>query len=287
MKPIHLLSLSLPAFLAACASAAPPATPELVAARQAYATAARSPAAETASCALQNAHASLVRAEHANGTYDVDRRSFAELARKRAEYVSALGQAGVATRERDTAVAQLVQVRLDRRSAFQGATARQQQETARQQQDETRRQQTETRRQGATSMQVSPLMNLADSKITVAEGTEIVITSGLEFPKNSALLSPTAKSKLDAVAAVLRTESPPVRLAIRGFTDSTGAGGINGSLSSERAAAVAYYLAGHGVPDARLHWAGESSSRPVASNATPQGRQVNRRVEIHVVVPSQ
>jgi outer membrane protein OmpA-like peptidoglycan-associated protein len=52
--------------------------------------------------------------------------------------------------------------------------------------------------------------------------------------------------------------------------------------SERRAGAVSDWLAGHGVSPGTLTRAGYGSSRPVADNATPEGRQANRRVEVIV-----
>lgn len=65
-----------------------------------------------------------------------------------------------------------------------------------------------------------------------------------------------------------------------GHTDSSGGDHINQPLSERRASSVARYLVSNGVIAERLYVAGVSSSQPIASNSTNEGKAQNRRVEI-------
>ena len=71
-----------------------------------------------------------------------------------------------------------------------------------------------------------------------------------------------------------------VLLRREGHADNVGAMETNQKLSEERAAAVGKALVERGVPEQRIRTAGFSSRRPVASNTTPDGRRLNRRVEL-------
>ena len=73
---------------------------------------------------------------------------------------------------------------------------------------------------------------------------------------------------------------PGLRLAIEGYTDTTGGAAFNQTLSEQRANAVQEYLVKQGLDAASVTAQGFGPSNPVASNDTPQGRQQNRRVEI-------
>lgn len=75
---------------------------------------------------------------------------------------------------------------------------------------------------------------------------------------------------------------PSLRLAIEGYTDSTGTEEFNQALSQKRADAVREYLTNQGVDAGTLSAQGFGMSNPVADNGTAQGRQKNRRVEIVV-----
>jgi outer membrane protein OmpA-like peptidoglycan-associated protein len=73
---------------------------------------------------------------------------------------------------------------------------------------------------------------------------------------------------------------PGLKLAIEGYTDTTGSAAFNQTLSEQRANAVRDYLVQQGLDPASVTAQGFGPANPVASNDTPQGRQQNRRVEI-------
>jgi len=102
---------------------------------------------------------------------------------------------------------------------------------------------------------------------------------GILFDVDRADLLPGSGEVLDTVAAVLKA-NPKVRLEVQGHTDSTGSAGRNRQLSLERAQRVAGALALYGVDPARLEPRGLGPDRPVADNATDEGRRQNRRVEL-------
>jgi outer membrane protein OmpA-like peptidoglycan-associated protein len=71
-------------------------------------------------------------------------------------------------------------------------------------------------------------------------------------------------------------------VAVEGYTDSAGSDDFNLKLSQQRADTVRDYLVSQGLPDNTVTATGFGKSGPVADNATPTGRQQNRRVEIVV-----
>jgi outer membrane protein OmpA-like peptidoglycan-associated protein len=81
------------------------------------------------------------------------------------------------------------------------------------------------------------------------------------------------------VARIMRNE-PERSIVIEGFTDDRGREEVNRRLSERRAQAVRAALADAGVEPGRIVARGLGESYPVASNASPAGRQLNRRVEI-------
>jgi len=87
---------------------------------------------------------------------------------------------------------------------------------------------------------------------------------------------------LDSVALVL-IEFNKTLVEVAGHTDSTGAESYNQELSQRRADSVAAYLRSRKVNGERLLIIGAGESYPVATNDTPAGRQLNRRVEITIV----
>jgi OOP family OmpA-OmpF porin len=74
-----------------------------------------------------------------------------------------------------------------------------------------------------------------------------------------------------------------MEIEIAGHTDAVGDDRSNLELSGARAAAVRQYLVDHGVSAARLTSNGYGESRPVATNDTDEGRQLNRRVEFIIL----
>ena len=109
-----------------------------------------------------------------------------------------------------------------------------------------------------------------------------VILYGIYFDSDSAELKPESEETLGEVLAVLE-EQTSLRVVVEGHTDSTNTDEYNLKLSERRAQAVVSWLAEHGINGGRLEAKGYGESQPVADNATPQGRALNRRVEMAVV----
>ena len=118
----------------------------------------------------------------------------------------------------------------------------------------------------------------------VRSGDELLlnIPSGVTFATNSYAIQPQFQATLNDVASTLASYNQTY-IDVYGHTDSTGNDSINIPLSQNRAQAVSNYLASRGVASARIGTQGFGASQPVASNATPEGRQQNRRVEIKIV----
>lgn len=117
----------------------------------------------------------------------------------------------------------------------------------------------------------------------VAEGETVTVRvdGQVLFPSGSAELNPGADPVLDRVLVLLQTYT--FDLHILGHTDSvpieTAQFPSNWELSSARAAAALRYLLARGIDPQRLVAVGFADSRPVAPQATPEGRARNRRVE--------
>jgi outer membrane protein OmpA-like peptidoglycan-associated protein len=103
----------------------------------------------------------------------------------------------------------------------------------------------------------------------------------ITFDTNKSTIKPNFYTTLNKVAQTL-TEDNKSAILVTGYTDSTGNDSINIPLSQARAQAVANYLAGQGVPRTRINAQGLGASNPIASNATAEGREQNRRVEISI-----
>jgi len=103
---------------------------------------------------------------------------------------------------------------------------------------------------------------------------------GIQFDTDEATIRPDSAATLTEVATFLR-ENPNLEVVIVGHTDNQGTMAYNLGLSNRRAEAVTNVLiAEYGISAERMSFAGAGFLAPVATNATPAGRQLNRRVEI-------
>ncbi len=114
-------------------------------------------------------------------------------------------------------------------------------------------------------------------------GNKLVVkfNSGILFDTDQSQLKPGAQKDLAEFARVLR-EYPDTNLTIQGHTDSTGSKEHNLTLSGQRAKAVVDYLVEAQVERRRLVSQGLGEEGASNSNATKEGREQNRRVEIHI-----
>lgn len=106
--------------------------------------------------------------------------------------------------------------------------------------------------------------------------------SGVSFASDKADLLPESYPALDRVLQALLV-TPLAKLEIAGYTDNSGTTEVNHELSQKRADAVKAYLISKGVDPARLMAKGYGEEKPVADNSTPEGREKNRRVELHLL----
>ena len=123
---------------------------------------------------------------------------------------------------------------------------------------------------------------LSGSGVGVArQGDNLVLRmpSDVTFATNQSSIDARFMPVLDDVAQVLQQYDQST-IDVMGYTDSSGGDAINQPLSERRASSVASELVRRDVIAQRIYVAGMSSQNPVASNATPEGRAMNRRVEI-------
>lgn len=120
------------------------------------------------------------------------------------------------------------------------------------------------------------LDRLSESELLVG------MTGETAFEVDSDRIKPGFYSTMDKIAAVVNKYGK-TRLYIAGFTDDTGSASYNQQLSERRAASVESYLLDSNVYPARLSATGYGEGRPIASNSTPEGRRLNRRVDITIV----
>ncbi len=102
------------------------------------------------------------------------------------------------------------------------------------------------------------------------------------FDSGKATLKPESNSSLDKIITVLN-EFPESNFVIEGHTDNSGKTETNLKLSQDRANAVMNYFVAKGINNIRLKAIGFGSSNPITTNATANGKNQNRRVEINLV----
>ena len=108
---------------------------------------------------------------------------------------------------------------------------------------------------------------------------ELIMPGNITFDTNQSNVKPEFMRTLRSVARVLE-EFENTLVTVEGHTDSTGSAGYNQLLSERRATSVAEVLLLEGVAYQRVAARGFGQDRPIASNATIEGRAQNRRVEI-------
>lgn len=113
---------------------------------------------------------------------------------------------------------------------------------------------------------------------------ENVKLEGVTFNSGKSVLTSNAKKVLKQIAEQLNApENLKVNIEIHGHTDNVGKPAKNKTLSLKRAQAVVNYLATHGVARSRMQAFGHGDEQPVADNSTAEGREENRRIEMHRV----
>jgi outer membrane protein OmpA-like peptidoglycan-associated protein len=112
-------------------------------------------------------------------------------------------------------------------------------------------------------------------------GDQIILNmpGNVTFASNSSDVSADFFAVLDSVALVIN-EFDKTYIDVVGHTDSTGSNELNQRLSEQRASSVARYLKSQQVLPERILTSGMGPNSPIASNDTPEGRALNRRVEI-------
>jgi len=105
------------------------------------------------------------------------------------------------------------------------------------------------------------------------------IALDIRFATGKADILPESQPVIAQIATMLR-ERPQLLVGVEGHTDGTGTAAGNRVLSKARAESVVKAIAAAGIDRSRMSAAGHGQDKPVADNATEEGRARNRRVEI-------
>lgn len=145
-------------------------------------------------------------------------------------------------------------------------------------------------RQEGLAMKVRELQVAAPATRTASPqvatvGLEAQLQVGEMFPTGSAQLTPQGLQKARKIAMALAdnqkgSAASGRKVLVVGHTDATGTAEVNQRLSEQRARAMGQVLASAGIAATDIYYQGAGSSRPLADNATSNGRAENRRVEM-------
>ncbi|UCF62837.1 MAG: OmpA family protein [bacterium] len=125
-----------------------------------------------------------------------------------------------------------------------------------------------------------------EAQVIQTEDHLVIRLYGLTFASGSAVIAPDQFMLLTKVMRALR-EFPKKKYMVAGHTDSQGNDSYNLNLSENRAAAVRAYLeANMNLSPEQFESIGYGESRPIASNDSPDGRRLNRRIEILINLES-
>ena len=102
------------------------------------------------------------------------------------------------------------------------------------------------------------------------------------FDTGSAVLKPSSTKELKELFDYLSLK-PDLKVEIAGHTDDVGNDDSNLTLSQHRADAVKSWLIRRGISSERIIAKGYGETRPIASNKTEEGKQKNRRTEVHLL----
>jgi outer membrane protein OmpA-like peptidoglycan-associated protein len=108
-----------------------------------------------------------------------------------------------------------------------------------------------------------------------------IVLNNIFFETNKYDLKPESDVELDKLVSFMKN-NPSIKIEISGHTDNQGAPQSNIILSENRAKAVYDYLTVHSIDANRLTYKGYGQTKPIATNDTPEGRQLNRRTEMKI-----
>ena len=123
--------------------------------------------------------------------------------------------------------------------------------------------------------QATPLVTLAEDQLEIG--------GAVRFQTGKAQLDASSFALLEQVAAVLQQHRELALVEVQGHTDNQGPAAKNLQLSQARAEAVVRFLASKGIDPRRLRARGYGADRPIKPNLNKRNRDLNRRVEFHIL----
>lgn len=123
---------------------------------------------------------------------------------------------------------------------------------------------------------------VVDPAAPVVDSAPLRVADTVQFAPGSSVVAPQFQGLLD-LGVTLMERYPNVRVTVVGHTDGDGPDAYNQELSQRRVDAVVRYLAGKGVSVDRVTGVAKGEAEPLAANDTPEGRQLNRRIEFVII----
>ena len=266
--------------VAGCATAPPPR--QLIDARAAYNEARLGKAAELAPAELHMARVSLNAAEQAfaDDPESAETYTLSYVALRTAELVKVQAETKQHKAELDESQRELDRLETEEIARTRSELVRTRHELASERQA----------REAAERREHDALQKLAEAAaLSVKEearGTVIVLPGSVLFTSGEYVLTGEAQQKLALIADTLSPQAKTHDIVVEGHTDSKGTPSSNQVLSENRARAVMDYLIARGVAAGSITSVGIGQARPLADNATAEGRANNRRVEI-IIKPAE
>jgi outer membrane protein OmpA-like peptidoglycan-associated protein len=112
-------------------------------------------------------------------------------------------------------------------------------------------------------------------------GSTIVLRN-IFFDFDKATIKPESQNELTRLVKLLK-DNPEIRIELGSHTDNVGSDEYNQKLSENRSKSVVDFLISKGIPSTRLVAKGYGESKPLETNETEEGRQVNRRTEFKIL----
>ena len=132
--------------------------------------------------------------------------------------------------------------------------------------------------------EVQAFFDRDEAEVYKQENQLVIRLKAIKFSVGQSILMPGTYTLLSKVQRAIRTFGEP-QVVVEGHTDSTGSDEVNEHLSQQRAEAVMEYLiANKTLPSDKIMAVGFGSVRPLASNEAPEGRAINRRIDV-IITP--
>ena len=134
-------------------------------------------------------------------------------------------------------------------------------------------------------LEVQTFFRANEAEVYKQRNQLVIRLKTMQFPVGTAIISPDNFTLLSKVQRAIQAFDGP-SVVIEGHTDSTGGDEINQVLSKQRAEAVrAYLVANQTIRADKIDSRGYGPTRPLASNTTPEGRAINRRIDVVITPP--